>query len=180
MATSTKKTGKTTTKKPVAKKAVAKKTVAKKPAVASKKPVVKKVVAKKVVAKKVATKKAAVVKKARTAIAKASSAPLPKQFAKLGKYMAFCLPTTKDRLRKRAGTPMAELEAFYNFMKPMMIDILTFLQAHPVKAEEQTAEVRNLVYLAKSFMEASMAVELLKEPDESNVWGFEDMTLSDH
>jgi hypothetical protein len=175
MATSTKKTGKTTARKPVAKKAVAKKTVAKKPAVMSKKPAVKKVVA-----KKVAAKKTAVVKKARTAIAKASSAPLPKQFAKLGKYMAFCLPTTKDRLRKRAGTPMAELEAFYNFMKPMMIDILTFLQAHPVKAEEQTVEVRNLVYLAKSFMEASMAVELLKEPDESNVWGFEDMTLTDH
>jgi hypothetical protein len=174
MATSTKKTGKTTSKKPVAKKAVAKKTIAKKP-VASKKTTVKKVVA-----KKVAAKKTAVVKKARTAIAKASSAPLPKQFAKLGKYMAFCLPTTKDRLRKRAGTPMAELEAFYNFMKPMMIDILTFLQAHPVKAEEQTPEVRNLVYLAKSFMEASMAVELLKEPDESNVWGFEDMTLTDH
>lgn len=168
MATSTKKTSKTT------KKPVAKKVVAKKPAVASKKTAVKKV------AKKAVAKKTTVVKKARTAIAKASSAPLPKQFAKLGKYMAFCLPTTKDRLRKRASTPMAELETFYNFMKPMMIDILTFLQAHPVKAEEQTPEVRNLVYLAKSFMEASMAVELLHEPDESNVWGFEDMTLADH
>lgn len=127
--------------------------------------------------KKTVTKKAVAAKK--TAIKKAAPAVLPKQFAKLAKYMEYALPTTKERLRKRAGTPMPVLEAFYDFMKPYMIEILTFLQAHPVSADEQTPEVRNLVYLAKSFMEASMAVELLHEPDESNVWGFEDLTLAD-
>lgn len=152
-------------------------TVAKKKAVpATKKTVTKKSVA----AKKPPIRKAATaVKKATTVTKKAVPAVLPKQFAKLAKYMEYALPTTKERLRKRAGTPMPTLEAFYNFMKPCMIEILTFLQAHPVSADEQTPEVRNLVYLAKSFMEASMAVELLHEPDESNVWGFEDLTLAD-
>ena len=108
-----------------------------------------------------------------------TAAVLPKQFAKLAKYMDFAPPTTKERLRKRAATPMPELEAFYNAMKPYMVEVLTFLQAHPVNEAEQAPDVRNLVYLAKAFMEASMAVELLHEADESNVWGFEDMTLAD-
>jgi len=109
---------------------------------------------------------------------KTATAVLPKPFAKLAKFMDFAPPTTKERLRKRAGTPMPELEAFYNVMKPHMVGILTFLQAHPVSEAEQAPDVRNLVYLAKAFMEASMAVELLHEPDESNVWGFEDLTLA--
>lgn len=107
------------------------------------------------------------------------AAVLPAPFSKLAKFMSFAPPTTKERLRKRAGTPMPELEAFYNAMKPHMVEVLTFLQGHPASEAEQEPAVRNLVYLAKAFMEASMAVELLHEPDESNVWGFEDMTLAD-
>lgn len=129
--------------------------------------------------KKTATKKAAAtVKKVATTTQKAAIAVLPKPFSKLAKFMSFAPPTTKERLRKRAGTPMPELEAFYNAMKPHMVEVLTFLQGHPVSEAEQEPAVRNLVYLAKAFMEASMAVELLHEADESNVWGFEDMTLA--
>lgn len=109
---------------------------------------------------------------------KITAAVLPAPFSKLAKFMSFAPPTTKERLRKRAGTPMPELEAFYNAMKPHMVEVLTFLQGHPVSEAEQEPAVRNLVYLAKAFMEASMAVELLHEADESNVWGFEDMTLA--
>jgi hypothetical protein len=104
---------------------------------------------------------------------------LPKQFAGLSQWMAFALPTTKERLRKRTQSTMPQLQAFYDAMAPQMDAIMTYLMDFPAEEDKLAPQELNLVRLAKAFMEVALAVELFKAPDEPHVWSFEDMVLED-
>lgn len=103
----------------------------------------------------------------------------PPQFAALNEHLRWALPTTKERLRARAGSTMPTLQAFYDALAPQMEGILTYLQDFPADESALEPPVRRLVHLAKAFMDVSIAIEVFNEPDESGVWGFEmlDMEL---
>ncbi len=105
---------------------------------------------------------------------------LPKQFAGLTNLLHFALPTTKERLRKRAQSTMPELQAFYDEVGPQMDAIMTYLLDFPADEKKLEPPVLHLVHLAKAFMEIALAIELFHAPDEPNVWSFEDMELEDN
>lgn len=104
---------------------------------------------------------------------------LPEQFADLNVHLHWALPTTKKRLRARVRSTMPALQEFYDAMRPHMDPIMTYLQNFPPSETELEPPVRRLMHLAKAFLEAGIAIELLHAPDEPNVWGFEDMLLID-
>ena len=87
---------------------------------------------------------------------------LPQEFADL-------TPWTQDwgqsdetaRNHARVTSDLAEIETFYNAMMPRMDDILAFLGQHGLDAEQP---IKNLSDLAKSFIEASVCVELFRNP----------------
>jgi len=109
-----------------------------------------------------------------------SSDLLPIPFAALENQLHYALPSTKERLRARANSSMHEIQTFYDALSPHMDAIMTYLQDFPPAEKELEPPVLRLVYLAKAFMEHSLAVELLKAPDEPDVWDFEDLLLEDH
>lgn len=103
---------------------------------------------------------------------------LPPAFADLLPYLEWAQPTTTERLRYRATRPMAELTAFYEALKPRMEDVMVFLKDFPPDEAALDPPVQALMRLAKSFMDAAFAVEIVKAPDEPGVWTFETMDLS--
>ncbi|MCG2635140.1 MAG: hypothetical protein J4A00_09580 [Gammaproteobacteria bacterium] len=105
-----------------------------------------------------------------------SKQSLPAEFADLEPLVAeWALPTLKERLRKRTSSNMDELKAFYEVISARMEAVMEFLTGYPPKEEEMPADVLQLVYLAKSFMEVGLAVELFHAPDEPDVFDFERM-----
>jgi len=108
-----------------------------------------------------------------------TEALLPEEFTHLNGHLHWALPTSKERVRARVHSTMPALQAFYDAMCPHMDAIMTYLQDFPPSEADLDPSVRRLMHLAKAFLEAGIAVELLHEPDESNVWGFEDMILID-
>jgi hypothetical protein len=108
-----------------------------------------------------------------------TDALLPKQFANLAPHLRYALPTTKERVRARVNSSMAELQAFYDDVGPRMEGIMTYLQDFPPEESKLAPQELRLVKLAKAFMAIAPALELFHAPDEPNVWGFEDMTMDD-
>lgn len=104
---------------------------------------------------------------------------LPKQFANLTPHLRYALPTTKERVRARVNSSMAELQVFYDDVGPRMESIMTYLQDFPPEESKLAPQELRLVKLAKAFMAIAPALELFHAPDEPNVWGFEDMTMDD-
>lgn len=102
---------------------------------------------------------------------------LPNQFSMLTPYVGWALPTTTERLRARAQSTMPVLRDFYDALSPHMEGILTYLRDFPADESKLEPHVRRLVHLSKAFMDVSVAVELLKEPDETGVWKFEDLDM---
>lgn len=106
-----------------------------------------------------------------------TEATLPPRFAALNEHLRWALPTTKERLRARAGSTMPVLRAFYDALAPHMDEILSYLQDFPADEAALEPPVRRLVHLAKAFMDVSIAIEVFNEPDESGVWGFEALDM---
>lgn len=104
---------------------------------------------------------------------------LPAPFETLSTHLHWALPTTKERIRARVRSTMPELQEFYDAMCPHMDNIMQYLQKFPPSEADLDPSTRKLVHLAKAFLEAGIAVELLHAPDEPNVMGFEDMILID-
>lgn len=63
---------------------------------------------------------------------------------------------------------MANLTAFYDAILPRMRDIISYLNARSIDALDD--KEKRLLHLAFSFMEVAMAVEVFKEPDESEAF----------
>ena len=56
---------------------------------------------------------------------------LPEPFADLAPYLAWSLPTDRERSAKRQSSTMEEINAFYHAMLPRMEEILSCLEQYP-------------------------------------------------
>ncbi len=65
---------------------------------------------------------------------------------------------------------MEDLETFYGAMLPRMDAIADYLNQYPL--DDIKGDDMNLLNLALSFIEVSLAVELFKEPDESRALSY--------
>lgn len=91
-----------------------------------------------------------------------STQELPAQFAALQPWTEkWGLATEQERNNARVTSELAEIQAFYDAVMPQMDDILAFLGDYDETAE---TPVQNLTCLAKSFIEASVCVELFRSP----------------
>src|SRR5512145_1175830 len=52
---------------------------------------------------------------------------LPEPFADLAPYLAWSLPTERERSAKRQASTLAEITAFYQAMLPRMEEVLSYL-----------------------------------------------------
>lgn len=101
---------------------------------------------------------------------------LPPPFTDLEPLAArWSLPTERARNAARRAATMADLTLLYNSMLPRMNDIAATLSQAPV--DRLTQGQTRLLWLAMSFMEAAMAVELFKEPDERDAFPAERYTI---
>lgn len=112
---------------------------------------------------------------------KKNTAPLlPQGFSKLEHLVSdWAVETTHARLRRRVATSLPELHKFYETLAPQMDAVLTHLTQFPPRPADLPPQEYRLQLLAKSFMEVSVAVELLKAPDEPGVWDHEKMILQE-
>lgn len=107
-----------------------------------------------------------------------SDVTLPPAFADLNAQLSWALPTTAQRLERRATSDMSTLKAFYDALQPRIEDILVFLKDYPPDEAALEPAVRTLVHLAKAFMDASLAVEVFRAPDEPGVWEHRKLRLN--
>jgi len=93
---------------------------------------------------------------------------LDTEFADLQPWAeAWAIRTEAERLAARAGADYAQLHAFYDALAPRMDAIIEHLNATPMPRFSPAQ--RSLFHLAQSFFEASLSVELLREPDEAEM-----------
>ncbi len=88
---------------------------------------------------------------------------LPEPFADLAPYLAWALPTERERSAKRQASTMAEINAFYQAMLPRMDEILSYLEQYTL--EGVPADVQRLFFLTLSLAKIAPAVEMYGEPN---------------
>ena len=91
-----------------------------------------------------------------------SNRQLPAQFVDLEPFAGWALPDEVGRGRRRASSPMADIQAFYDAMLPRMEDVLGYLNAHALK--ELSPEAERLKNMVLSLAEIGPAVEFYGEP----------------
>src|SRR5258708_2872737 len=87
---------------------------------------------------------------------------LPHGFSDLEIFAELALPTSTERNRKRRGSSMDEINAFYSAMLPKLEEILAYLDQFSL--QEMPQDARRLLYLSLSLAEVTIAVELFHEP----------------
>jgi hypothetical protein len=87
---------------------------------------------------------------------------LPEPFQDLEPYLAWSLPTERERSAKRQSSTMAEIKAFYGAMLARMEEILPYLAQFSL--ENIPGEVQRLFFLALSLAEVAPAVENFGQP----------------
>ncbi len=87
---------------------------------------------------------------------------LPKPFQDLTPYLAWALPTERERSTKRQASTMDEITAFFQAMLPRMEEILPYLDQFAL--ENVPEEVQRLFYLTLSLAEVAPAVENFGQP----------------
>lgn len=87
---------------------------------------------------------------------------LPEPFQDLAPYLAWSLPTERERSAKRQSSTMAEITAFYQAMLPRMEEVLPYLAQFP--PEHVPVDVQRLFYLTLSLAEVAPAVENFGQP----------------
>ena len=91
-----------------------------------------------------------------------STRRLPPDFEDLEPYVDWALPGEISRGRKRASSPMREIQSFYDAMLPRMDAVMGYLNAHPL--DELSAEAQRLMNMVMSLAEIGPAVEFYGEP----------------
>lgn len=93
-----------------------------------------------------------------------TDAALPAEFADLNPYAsAWALACERDRQRKRATSPMAEVRAFYDAAFPRLEAIIGHLDRYrleDIESGRAPSEVCRLHRLALACMEASHPIEM--------------------
>jgi uncharacterized protein YecE (DUF72 family) len=87
---------------------------------------------------------------------------LPELFQDLAPYLAWALPTERERSAKRQASTMAEIKAFYQALLPRMEEILPYLAQFP--PDHVSEDVQRLFYLALALAEVAPAVENFGQP----------------
>ena len=87
---------------------------------------------------------------------------LPEPFQDLIPYLAWSLPTERERSAKRQASTMAEITTFYQAVLPRMEEVLPYLAQYPL--ENIPTEVQRLFYLALALAEVAPAVENFGQP----------------
>lgn len=87
---------------------------------------------------------------------------LPAEFADLGPFVDWCLPTEDERYDKRIASTMDELQAFYDAAFPRLEAALDYLDALDINA--LPADATHLLQLCNSLMTASFPVEVWRQP----------------
>jgi hypothetical protein len=91
-----------------------------------------------------------------------AEAVLPEKFEDLEPFVAWSLPTERERNRKRLASSMAEIQAFYDAILPRGEAIIEYLNQFAL--EEMPMKEKRLFYLVLSLAEVANAVELFKQP----------------
>jgi hypothetical protein len=91
-----------------------------------------------------------------------SERQLPEPFANLVPYLAWSLPTDRERSVKRQSSTMDEINAFYHAMLPRMDEILSYLAQYP--PEQVPDDVQRLFFLTLSLAKIAPAVEMYGKP----------------
>ncbi|MCG2633599.1 MAG: hypothetical protein J4A00_01560 [Gammaproteobacteria bacterium] len=89
---------------------------------------------------------------------------LPDQFNEiqpLAEEWAFADEAARNH--KRRASSMAEIQGFYDAMRPQMDSAMTYLNGF--KLADTPEEAKTVLYLALMFMEVSTAVEMYQEVD---------------
>jgi hypothetical protein len=93
-----------------------------------------------------------------------SGALLPAGFADLEPWAAaWCLPTEPERWARRLGTPMPELQAFYDACFPRAQQAIAYCDRFPL--DDLPADAERLLQLLHSLLMVSYAVEVWKQPE---------------
>ena len=91
-----------------------------------------------------------------------STRRLPPDFEDLELYAHWALPDATGRARKRASSPMREIQSFYDAMLPRMDEVMGYLNAYPLN--KLSAEAERLMNMVMSLAEIGPAVEFYGEP----------------
>ncbi len=94
-------------------------------------------------------------------------ATLPEPFRDLDPYMAWSLPTERERIARRIATPMDEIIEFHGVLSKRLEEIVEYLNQYPYS--EMPADAQCLCDMALSLVEVSMLVEMYKNPDNLNM-----------
>ena len=89
---------------------------------------------------------------------------LPEEFCSLTPFLAWALPTERERTMKRLASSMDELNSFYAAAMPELEAIVAFLDRKPLN--QMSAENTTLMNLMLSLVEISNIVELYKRLDK--------------
>ena len=92
-----------------------------------------------------------------------STNALPAEFQSLSPYLAWALPTERERTHRRLNASMEEMKAFYEAAMPQVEAIVAFLDKDGVRPVPEAN--RPLMNLALALVEVSNIVELYKKPD---------------
>lgn len=89
---------------------------------------------------------------------------LPAQFAELEKFAgAWSLASEEERIHKRVNSSMAEIQEFYEAVRPKAEAALAYLSTC-TPDNFQSDEAKGLFELMLSFAEASLCVENFRNP----------------
>ncbi|MSO69839.1 MAG: hypothetical protein EXQ98_06125 [Alphaproteobacteria bacterium] len=93
-----------------------------------------------------------------------NSAVLPDEFNALMPFIAWALPTERERTIKRLASSMDELNGFYAAAMARLEAIVAFLDREPL--EQMSDKNKPLMHLMLSLVEISNIVELYKRLDK--------------
>ena len=96
-----------------------------------------------------------------------SSDQLPELFLALEPYLAWSLPSERERIAKRIATPMDEINEFHGEMSLRLEEIIIYLNQYPYASMPEDAQ--RLCNMALSLVEISNLVEMYKNPANLNM-----------
>ncbi len=92
---------------------------------------------------------------------------LPEPFLALEPYLAWSLPSERERIAKRMATPMGEIIEFHGEMSRRLEEIIVYLNQYPYASMPEDAQ--RLCDMALSLVEISNLVEMYKNPANLNM-----------
>lgn len=96
-----------------------------------------------------------------------TTALLPGEFAALEPWaVTWCLASEPERWAQRLGSPMVELQRFYDAVFPHAEDAIAYCERFPL--DDMPADAARLLQLLHSLLMVSYAVEVWKQPEVIN------------